>query len=70
VHHLGIVFRVEAHDGELRHEVNGSTDRCAWIPLAYRHALPLVPLASLVVRHIPGQGSLPTVTAPEPGAGR
>jgi 8-oxo-dGTP diphosphatase len=49
VHHLGIVFTVEAHEGALRPEVHGSTDRCAWIPLADLHALPLVALTSFAV---------------------
>ena len=46
VHHLGIVFAVEAHVGELRHEANGSTDLCAWVPLEELGSLPLVPLAA------------------------
>ena len=45
IHHLGIVFTVDTPDAELRHEVNGSTDLCAWVPLADLHTLPLVPLA-------------------------
>jgi 8-oxo-dGTP pyrophosphatase MutT (NUDIX family) len=52
VHHLGIVYIVEAHVGELRPEVHGSTDCCAWVPLADLHALPLVALASFAVRLI------------------
>jgi 8-oxo-dGTP diphosphatase len=52
VHHLGVVFAVEAHEGDLRHEVHGSTDHCAWIPLADVPGLPLVPLVSFAVRLI------------------
>jgi ADP-ribose pyrophosphatase YjhB (NUDIX family) len=46
VHHLGIIFTVDAIAAELRHEVDGSTDRCAWVPLGDLPALPLVPLAA------------------------
>jgi 8-oxo-dGTP diphosphatase len=49
VHHLGIVFTVGAHEGALRPEVRGSTDRCVWIPLADLPALPLVALTSFAV---------------------
>lgn len=45
VHHLGVVFAVETADGELRHEAHGSTDFCAWVPVAEARSLPLVPLA-------------------------
>ena len=44
VHHLGILYWVDAHPGELRHEPAGSTDYCAWIPLADLASTPLVPL--------------------------
>ena len=49
VHHLGIVYTVEARGDALRHEIGGSTDRCAWIPLSDLPALPLVPLAAFGV---------------------
>jgi 8-oxo-dGTP diphosphatase len=45
VHHLGIVYTVDAAGADLRHEVGGSTDLCAWVPLADLDTLPLVPLA-------------------------
>jgi ADP-ribose pyrophosphatase YjhB (NUDIX family) len=45
VHHLGIIYRVEARGAKLRHEVGGSTDLCAWVPVADLRTLPLVPLA-------------------------
>jgi hypothetical protein len=38
------LYWVEAHPGELRHEAAGSTDYCAWIPLADLAITPLVPL--------------------------
>lgn len=50
VHHLGIVFQVEAFDGEVRHEASGSTDFCAWVPRAEAAALPLVPLTEYALR--------------------
>jgi ADP-ribose pyrophosphatase YjhB (NUDIX family) len=45
VQHLGVVFEVDAHDGDLRDEAEGSTDCCAWVPLVEVESLPLVPLA-------------------------
>jgi ADP-ribose pyrophosphatase YjhB (NUDIX family) len=45
VHHLGILYVVESSSGEVRDELAGSTDRCAWFSLAELEALPLVPLA-------------------------
>ena len=56
VHHLGVVFRVQVHDGQLRDEADGSTDCCAWVPLADVRALPLVPLAEYGLRLVGGQG--------------
>ena len=47
---LGIVFTVESPDADLRHEVDGTTDLCAWIPLADLPTLPLVPLAAYAAR--------------------
>ena len=49
VHHLGVVYTVEARGGALRNEIGGSTDRCAWIPLTDLPSLPLVPLAAFGV---------------------
>ncbi len=46
VHHLGIVYTVEVRGAELRHEVRGSTDFCAWVPLTDLATLALVPLAA------------------------
>jgi hypothetical protein len=33
LHSLGIFYRVRVAGGELRHEVGGSTDLAAWIPV-------------------------------------
>jgi 8-oxo-dGTP diphosphatase len=49
VQHLGIVFTVDTHKGELRNEVGGTTDVCAWIPLAELESVTLVPLAQFGV---------------------
>jgi 8-oxo-dGTP diphosphatase len=46
VHHVGVLYQVTAHDGELVCEADGTTDHCAWVPLAEAGALPLVPLAA------------------------
>jgi len=53
VHHLGIIFTVEAHEGALRHEADGSTDQCAWVPLADLDRLPLVSLVTFAAGLIP-----------------
>jgi 8-oxo-dGTP diphosphatase len=34
VHHLGVFYAVRIVGGELRHEVDGSTDQAAWVALA------------------------------------
>lgn len=34
LHHVGVVYTVRITGGEIRHEVNGSTDLAAWFPLA------------------------------------
>ena len=44
VHAIGIVYRLTGLQGELREEVDGSTDTCAWFTLEEARALPLVPL--------------------------
>ena len=53
--HLGIVFWVEAHEAEVRHEVGGSTDFCAWVPLEEVAGMPLVPLAEYAVEIVRGR---------------
>ncbi len=34
LHHVGVFYGVRITGGEIRHEVNGSTDLAAWVPLA------------------------------------
>jgi hypothetical protein len=46
VHHLGVVFHVDAQVGKLRDKADESTDCCAWVPLGEVGSLPLVPLAA------------------------
>lgn len=45
VHAVRIIYRVRVVGGELRDEVGGSSDRCAWIRGEELAALPLVDLA-------------------------
>ncbi|HLZ28445.1 MAG TPA: NUDIX domain-containing protein [Chloroflexota bacterium] len=56
LHHIGIAYFVETLPGELRDERDGSTDHCAWFPLADLDAVPLVVMARLgrefVTRHL------------------
>lgn len=45
IHGLQLVYRVDV-DGEPRDEVDGSTDRARWIPLAEIDVLAVVPLVT------------------------
>jgi 8-oxo-dGTP diphosphatase len=46
-HAIRIIYRVRVTGGELRVEVGGSSDACAWVPLANPEGLPLVELAEV-----------------------
>ena len=46
-HGIRILFHVRVMDGELRNEVGGSSDLCAWVSMAEATALPLVELANV-----------------------
>ena len=48
-HGLQVIYRVRIVGGELRPEVDGSTDEAAWFTLDEAVALPLVDLASAAV---------------------
>ncbi len=45
VHAVRIIYRVRAGEGELRHEVDGTTDRAEWFPLAELGGLNLADFA-------------------------
>ena len=44
---IRIIYRVRITGGELRDEVGGSSDACAWVRRAELAALPLVELAEV-----------------------
>jgi len=44
-HGIRIVYRVRITGGDLRNEVGGSSDLCAWVARGDTDALPLVELA-------------------------
>ena len=44
-HAIRIIYRVRVSGGELRVEVGGSSDACAWVPRADLETVPLVDLA-------------------------
>lgn len=46
IQNLGILYRVSVTGGELRNEVDESTDLAAWVPLADVDGLPAVPLVA------------------------
>ena len=50
LHAVGIVFHVTVTGGELRVEVGGSTDECAWVTTAELDSLPLAALAVWAIR--------------------
>lgn len=50
LHAVGILYRVRIVGGDVRDEVDGSTDRCAWLTPDERQALPLGDLAHLAER--------------------
>ena len=45
IHAIGIIYRVDVSGGELRDEVDGSTDTCAWVSPSEAADLPLSALA-------------------------
>jgi 8-oxo-dGTP diphosphatase len=50
VHHLGVYYSVRIVGGELRHELDGSTDLAAWIPVADVAGLPRASLVDVGLR--------------------
>jgi ADP-ribose pyrophosphatase YjhB (NUDIX family) len=51
-HAIRIVYRVRVTGGELRDEVEESTDRAGWFSVAEARALPLVELVELALDHL------------------
>jgi hypothetical protein len=49
-HAIRLVYRVDVTGGELRDEVEGSTDRARWLTRDEARALPLVDLAETGLR--------------------
>ena len=54
LHAIRIVYRVRITGGQLRDEVDGSTDTCAWYSLEAAAAMPLGELAGRAVRSLRG----------------
>lgn len=46
-HSIRIIYHTQLIGGELRSEVNGSTDLCQWFPLEQAWQLPLVELGKV-----------------------
>lgn len=53
-HGVRIVYRVEITGGELRDEVDESTDTCAWVARDQMLDLPLVDLVEVALAHLDG----------------
>jgi ADP-ribose pyrophosphatase YjhB (NUDIX family) len=49
LHGIRIVYRVDVEAGELRHEIQGSTDRAEWFSRAEIPSLPLVNLVAVAL---------------------
>ena len=49
-HGIRIVYRVRVVGGELRDEIDGSSDTCRWVPASDLRDLPLVDLARVGLR--------------------
>jgi len=49
VHVIGVLYDVDVEPGELVHEIGGSTDQCAWVPLSETSQLDLVEIAAHAV---------------------
>jgi len=49
-HGIRIIYRVRVTDGELRDEIGGSSDTCAWVNRSDLAQLPLVELAEVGIR--------------------
>ena len=50
LHFLGIIYRMRIVGGELRDEIEGTTDKCAWLSRAELNELRLVEIAQFGVR--------------------
>jgi ADP-ribose pyrophosphatase YjhB (NUDIX family) len=64
MHHVGVFYLVRIVGGELRHEVGGSTDMAAWVPMAevpdLGRAL-VVDVGLKMIRDTPVTGHVPPV---------
>jgi len=50
--HLGLIYEVRVEEGELLHELGGSTDVCQWVAHAELSSRPLVELAAFAVAEL------------------
>jgi 8-oxo-dGTP diphosphatase len=50
--HLGLIYEVRAQEGELLHEIGGSTDLCHWVARTELPSHPLVELAAFAVAEL------------------
>lgn len=50
LHAVRIIYNAEVTGGELRHELDGSTDRCEWLTYEECRRLSLVPLGTRALR--------------------
>ncbi|MEO1082712.1 MAG: NUDIX domain-containing protein, partial [Acidobacteriota bacterium] len=50
-HHLRLLYRADVTGGNLRHEIDGTTDRVEWHPLDDVPRLPRVTLVDAGFRH-------------------
>ncbi|MFL5937990.1 MAG: NUDIX hydrolase [Gaiellaceae bacterium] len=50
--HVGLIYEVRIQEGELLHEIGGSTDLCQWVARSGLPSHPLVPLAAFAVAQL------------------
>jgi 8-oxo-dGTP diphosphatase len=56
LHLVSVIYRLRVADGELVHEIGGSTDRAAWVPWADLGDLPLAGIAQFGLGLLSGPG--------------
>jgi 8-oxo-dGTP pyrophosphatase MutT (NUDIX family) len=66
VHNVAIVYRIAVDPGELRDEIDGSTDTCAWLSRADVDGLPLWPVAREALRMVWADPAEPGAVRPGP----
>lgn len=68
--HVGVFYEVEITGGDLRHEMDGSTDLAAWVPMGdvpHSERAVVIDVGLELVRTRPDHGHVPPVPVPARG---